>query len=132
MDEDMKNEIELECKIRKIVRDDNGCEVIIKYDEDNIYLMTYNPRHDTYFLMNSYKYSYFKSKILNLIDVLENLKREIDPKLNLNYEDKWFHKGKFFTSYFSGCSLLDVAKKFYFSNNAHDYIVHNVTLKSSE
>lgn len=126
--EDQKKEIELESKIRGLLREDNGVDVSFVYRDGFVDLITYNPKHGTYFLLDTVETTKkIKHEILH--EILEFLKHKIKPKFCFTYEIKWFFDGKFNISYFTGCSLEEVAKKFYYKNNPHDYIIHQAILK---
>jgi hypothetical protein len=129
----IKKEIELETQIRKIIFDDNGAEVSIQYkiaDFVEVDIITYNPRHNTFFLFDTYK-SLIKDKISILEDILNLLKHKIKPTHYLTYKITWLYGGKFYTSHFGGYSLEDVCKKFYFKNNPFDYIIYSAELMPS-
>lgn len=125
---DQKKEIELESKIRSLIREDNGADISCVFKDTCVDLITYNPRHDTYFLLDTVETTK-KVKHEILSEILEFLKHKISPKFLFTYEIKWFFDGKFNISYFTGCSLEEVAKKFYYKNNPHDYIIHHAILK---
>ena len=120
----------LEYKINEIVQKDNGCTVHFDYKEiTNGYKLissTYNPHHDTSFLL-------WEDTADTKIHVLENLinyiKNEIPPSNTLTYKIKWTNnKGKSFESYFNGKTVNEIVNKFFHDKNPHDYVMYEMTL----
>ena len=127
LSDDVKREISLEFSIKQLIRSDNGCHASLQFSPEEVKIITYNPRHNTYFLFDTFKTDK-SSKCEILEDILDKLKHKIKPFMTLTYKIKWSKDGNFFTSHFEGCSLEDVCKKFYFKNNPHDYIIHSAEL----
>jgi len=134
---DLKRDIELESQIRHIIKNDNNADTSLHFrfqeypKPHEIDIITYNPRHKTFFLFDTYTTTTNeKTKILE--EILDFLKHKINPSHYFTYKIKWFYDNNFYTSYFNGYSLEDVCKKFYFKNNPHDYIIHSAQLVPTE
>ena len=132
LSEEDKRVISLESEIRNFVREDNGVEVSFMYnlEEGVLDIVTHNPRHGTFFLLDRVIYHEGKgNRVAILTKALDSVKQKIKPKFVLIYELTWSHKGESHVSHFSGCSLLEICEKFYYKNNPHDFIIQKVTLR---
>lgn len=126
-----KKEISIESEIKRLINCDNGVDVSFQYENDKLNIITFNPRHNAYFLLESI--SNEKTKYETLTKALDLLKHKVNPKFILTYELEWYNKSDEIkhVSHFNGFSLEDVVKKFYFKNNCHDYIIFSAILKAN-
>ena len=121
----------LEHQISKLVLNDNGCSVhyTLKSDINGLLMTvsTYNPNHDTSFLLWEGQTNKSTTQLENELHLLQQLlnylKNEIPPKDLLHYKIKWIKVGnpKLIESFFVGRTAKEVLDKFFHDKNNHDY-----------
>jgi len=138
----------LEHKINQIIGNDNGCSVHYqvthtkRLDSKNISKMvvcTYNPNHDTSFLLWEGEIEAkiagndkLDNELTLLQQLLDYVKKEIPPKDLLHYKIRWTKKGKdskMIDSFFSGRTAKEIVDKFFHDKNNHDYIIYEMVLR---
>jgi hypothetical protein len=120
----------LESEIRKIIRDDNGCECIFEITDGKHRTYTFNNTHKTVFLLYEEKLAIYDDKILERFEALEGTLKYIkDTKSSKDFSSwtvEWLHNEKKYKSYFYATDLEDLAKKFYINKNKFDYKIVSV------
>lgn len=114
-----------------VKKDHNGtCSI----DVSIVSIHTYNPKHDTSFLLfedtRSFDGSLINTKLVQLDDALKYLKGVTKSNKMNTYTIKWAKQNdsKTNTSYFWGTSMLDVIKKFFSGKNEYDYVIYEIML----
>ena len=102
-------------------------------------LITYNPLHQTQFLLHSIKSTGTNDNKLEAVNKMYNyiykLKKTLGKKDSslLNYTVNWYNRRleKFFTSSFYGINIEEVLGKFLYGKEYETHVIHNIKLNPS-
>tara|TARA_B000000437_G_C11501807_1_gene247361 strand:- start:64 stop:480 length:417 start_codon:yes stop_codon:yes gene_type:complete len=128
-----------ENEISDLIKKDNDCSSHFQWTQTyknlTLDLVTFNPKHNNYFLLHSITKQNLNNNSNVYILILDEMIKYIKEykNLTLNYTIIWNYKqtnepSK--TSYFSGKNIKEVMQKFYYQKEDNSIIVYNINIIS--